>query len=95
MAKERERKELPALFSACRWLLRCMITAPAPKTLRFYHAPLHESFVDALWYYKDVGPVGVHCLGWPKAFVETMGVDGMGADGLPMQLPLLCWEPAS
>lgn len=34
-------------------------------------------------------PVRVH-----EAFVDTMGADGMGADGLPIQIPLLCWEPA-
>ena len=63
---EREQKALPALFSACRWLLRSMVLAPAPRTLCFYHA-----------------------------FVETMGADGMGADGQPIQIPLLCWEPAN
>ncbi|CAJ1420356.1 unnamed protein product [Effrenium voratum] len=62
---EQERKDLPTLFSTCRWLLRSMVTAPAPNTVHFYHA-----------------------------FVDTMGVDGMGADGLPIQIPLLCWEPA-
>ena len=35
--QEREQKALPALFSACRWLLRSMVLAPAPRTLCFYH----------------------------------------------------------
>ncbi|CAK9087989.1 unnamed protein product [Durusdinium trenchii] len=63
---ETEKATLPALFSACRWLLRGLVTAPAPRAICFYHA-----------------------------FVDTMGADGMGADGLPIQIPLLCWEPAS
>eukprot|EP00438_Fugacium_kawagutii_P011064 Skav221291 [mRNA] locus=scaffold2775:273765:276856:+ [translate_table: standard] len=63
-ARQQEQAALPALFSACRWLLRGMMTAP--KAIRFYHA-----------------------------FVETMGADGMGADGQAVQIPLLCWEPAN
>ena len=35
--QEKEQIALPALFSACRWLLRSMVPAPAPRTLCFYH----------------------------------------------------------
>eukprot|EP00435_Cladocopium_sp_Y103_P076349 s154_g96.t1 len=63
---EMEQVALPALFSACRWMLRGMVVAPAPRAICFYHA-----------------------------FVETMGADGMGVDGQPIQIPLLCWEPAN
>ena len=49
--EETEEVALPALFSACRWMLRGMVVAPAPRAIRFYHAPWITLIVN--WYWFD------------------------------------------